>query len=181
MEGDCPALHAFCALHNGERFAEALENGALFDVKFEIGGKVLSLNGGVANAVNRDAAGRECSFESCSLAVGASAVGVDGLGSGEGGGAEETAAEASALFVSPIDELNGAGRPAVVLACEMFEDLKPGEDAEAAVEPSAVGNGIQMTAEHERAFGRTGESDPVVPGGVIVMFDRKAGELLLEP
>ena len=63
----------------------------------------------------------------------------------------------------------------------MLEDLKPGEDAEAAVEPATVGNGVQMTAEDERAFGRTGERHPVVPCGVVVMFDGKAGELLLEP
>lgn len=38
-----------------------------------------------------------------------------------------------------------------------------------------------MAAEHERALGCTGEGNPMVPGGVVVMLDVKTLKLLLEP
>jgi hypothetical protein len=181
VEGDGPTLDTLCALHDGKWLSETLEDGALFDVEFEIGGEILSLDGCVSDTIHRNSADCECGFESGAVAVGSNTIGVDGLGSSEGGGAEEAAAEAGALFVGPVDELDGAGWATVVLACEMLEDLKPGENAEAAVKPAAVGNRIQMTAEHERAFGGSGQSNPVVPCGVVVMFDGEPAELLLEP
>ena len=60
--------------------------------------------------------GGECGFEGDAVAVGADAVGGDGVGAGEGGGAEERAAEARALFVGPVDDADGEGWAAVVIA-----------------------------------------------------------------
>ena len=38
-----------------------------------------------------------------------------------------------------------------------------------------------MAADEQRFFGCAGERDPVVAGGVVVMFDREVAEFLCEP
>ena len=40
------------------------------------------------------------------------------------------------------------------------KDFERGEDAEAAVEPTPVGHGVQMAAEEECAFGGSAKRDP---------------------
>ena len=116
--------------------------------------------------VDVDVAGGEGGFHGDAVAVGAGAVGGDGVRAGEGGGAEERAAEARAFLVGPVDQADGEGRAAVVVAGDGGEDFERGDDAERAVEPTAVGDGVEVAAEDE-GFGRgSGKGDPVVAGGV---------------
>src|SRR6185437_14473487 len=134
VEGDGVALNAFGAEDCGEREAETLEDRTLLDVKLEIGGDVLALARGVAYAVDVDVALGESGFEANAVAIGAYAVGGDRMRAGEGGGAEEGAAEARAFLVRPVDDAEGEGRAAVVLASEGSEGFQRGDDAERAVE-----------------------------------------------
>ena len=154
VEGDGVALDAFGAEDGGEGKAEALEDGALLDVEFEVGGDVFAFAGGVADLVDVDVAGGEGGFEGDAVAVGAGAVGGDGVGSGEGGGAEERAAEARAFLVGPVDQADGEGRTAIGVAGDGGEDFERGDDAERAVEPAAVGDGVEVAAEDEGAWAR---------------------------
>jgi len=181
MEGNGVALDALGAEDDGEGEAEALEDGALLDVEFEVGGDVFLFGGGVADAVDVDFAVGEGGIQGDAVAVGADAVGVDGVSAGEGGGAEERAAEASAFFVGPVDEADGDWRAAVEVVGEGGEDFEGGHDAEGAVEPAAVGDGVKVGAEDE-GFGRgAGERDPGIAGGVEVAGDGEAAEFGGEP
>ena len=98
-------------------------------------------------------------------------------GAREGGGAEQAAAEARAFFVGPIDEADRDRRTAVELGGEAAQDFEAGRYAEAAIEPAAVGDGIEMAADEQRFRGFAGERDPAVAGGVEVVLDREVGEL----
>ena len=104
-EGDGPALHALGSLHDAEGQVEFFQDGALLNVELEVSGEVFLLNSGIADAFDRVPAVTEDGFEGKAVAIGPDAVGFDGVRSGEGRGAEEAAAKASALFVSPIDQL----------------------------------------------------------------------------
>ena len=64
---------------------------------------------------------------------------------------------------------------------EAAKDLEGGEDVEGAVEPAAIGDGIEMAAEEEGFFRGAGESDPVVAGCVVMVFDGDALEFGGEP
>ena len=159
----------------------AFENGSLLDMQFQIGAGMAALDGGVPDAVDVDVALAQRVFQADSVAVGAAAVGLDGVRSGKGGGAEEAAAEARAFLVGPIHQANGDGRLAVEVLRQTAQHLEAGEDAKAAVEPAAVGDGVQMTAEDEGAIGVAAQRRPGVPGGVEVVLHRQLGQLALKP
>ena len=75
VEGDGVAFDSLGAEDGGEREAEALEDGALLDVEFEVGGDVFALAGGIADAVDVDVDGAQGCFQGDAVAVGAGAVG----------------------------------------------------------------------------------------------------------
>ena len=78
------------------------------------------------------------------------AIGFDRMRARERGGAEQAAAEARAFFVGPIDQADRDRRAAVVLAREAAQDFEAGQHAEAAIEPAAVRDGIEMAADEQR-------------------------------
>ena len=100
---------------------------------------------------------------------------------GAGGGAEQAFAETRAFLVRPIHEADGHGRLAVVLRVDAAQDFDAGEDVEAAVEPAAVGHGIHVAADEQRAIGFAAQGGPEIAGGVGVDFDRQAFELFAQP
>jgi hypothetical protein len=67
----------------------------------------------------------------------------------KGGRTEQTAAEARAFFVGPVDQADGYGRPAVKLGGEAAKNFEAGEEIEAAVEPTAVGDGIEVASDQQ--------------------------------
>jgi len=81
---------------------------------------------------------------------------------GDGAAAEQAAAEARAFLIRPVDELHSDGRRA--LRCEPAQHLEPADDAEAAVEPAAVGDAVEVAAHDERVRGCPGERGPDVAG-----------------
>ena len=176
VEGDGVALDTLGAEDGGEREAEAFEDGALLDVEFEVGCDVVAFARGVADLGYIYVVGGECGFEGGAVAVGAGAVGGDGVGAGEGGGAEEAAAEARAFLVGPVDDADGEGRAAVGVAGDRGEDFERGDDAERAVEPAAVGDGVEMAAEDEGLWRCAGEGDPHVASGVEMAGYREASQ-----
>jgi len=71
------------------------------------------------------------------------------MSAGKSRGAEETAPETRALFVGPIDKADGNGGLAVVLLGNPAQDGVCADNSETAVEPTAVGHGVEMAAENE--------------------------------
>ena len=123
---------------------------------------------------------RRASSRRDAIAIGADAIGGDAeCGAGEGGRAEQAAAEARAFFVGPIDQTNRDWRRAVEFGGDAAEDFEAGENVQGAVEPAAIGDGIEMAADEQGLFGFAGERDPVVAGGVVVMFDGQAAQFVM--
>ena len=79
---------------------------------------------------------------------------------GKGRRAKQAAAEARAFFIGPIDQANRDRRTSVVLVGESAQDFERRHHAQAAVEPAAVGHGIEMAAEDAARSSRS-------PGSVI--------------
>jgi len=174
VEGDEVALDSLSAKHSGERKIETLEDGALLDVEFEIRGGVLAFLGGFGEPVDLDAAAAQRVFEFDAIAIGADAVRRNRMCTRKGGRAEQATAEARAFFVGPVDDTNGDGRLAVEFVVESAKNLEGGNDVERAVEPATIGHGIEVATDEKTFFGCTGESDPVVARGVVMMFDGEA-------
>ena len=80
-----------------------------------------------------------------------------------GGRAEETAAEASFL-IGPVNEtqrdVRGARRTLPP------QHLQAGDDAETAVEPASIRNGIEMAADQQRSRQFARHNHPVVARGI---------------
>lgn len=165
-EGDLMALDAAGAEHGRQRLVEIEEDGALLDVELEVGGGVFLACGGLFHVFEIDAEFRERVGEGDAVLVGEAACLVHVEVSGKGGGSEQAFPEACAFLVRPIDDLDGDGRFAVVLVIDAAENLDAGHDVEAAIEPAAVRDGIDVTADDERFLGLAGEGEPEVSGCV---------------
>ncbi len=151
-EGDGVAFDAEGSEDCAHGELEGFEDGALFDVEFEVGGGVFEFGFCGEDLVEVDVLGGEGIGEGDVLFVFevAEVVGVEGAGGG--GGAEEGASEASAFFVGPIDEAEGDGGAALFsgeFGGDASEDFEGGEDVEGAVEPAAVGDGVEVSADEE--------------------------------
>ena len=72
------------------------------------------------------------------------------------------------------------GRPLYSLG-EAAEDFEAGEDAERAVEPAAIRDGIEMAADQQGFRRLAFERDPAIAGGVEVVFDGKVFQFVCEP
>ncbi len=181
-ESNGPAFNAPGAGNDAEWGVGVLQRGAVFDVQFEVGCSVPLLLGGVAQAVDLDAAGAQGVLKRDAVAVGSAPVGLDGVIAGERRGTKEAAAKASPFLVGPVHDAKGAGRAAVVAGGERLQGFERDDYAEAAVQPTGARGGVEVAAKDDRPLARPGEGGPVIAGGVAVVFHGgKLLELLLEP
>src|SRR5271165_3647037 len=134
-------------------------------MQLEVGSGVGALHPGLPDAVDVDVALAQSIFQADAIAVSPAPVGLNGLRPGKCGGTEEAAAKARALLVGPVHQANGDRRLAVEVLRQTTQHLETGEDAEAAVEPAAVGNGVKMTAKNESPIGIAAKSRPGVARG----------------
>jgi hypothetical protein len=96
-----------------------------------------------------------------------------------GAGAEERAAEAGALLVGPAHQPDRDGwRP---VPGDAPQHLHARHDVERAVEPAAVGDGVDVAADDESALGVAPEREPLVARRVRLLLDPERGELAGEP
>ena len=98
---------------------------------------------------------------------------------GGGARAEEAAAEAGTLLVGPVDEAHGHGR--LALLGDPPQHLHRREDVQAAVEPAAVRDGVDVAAEQDSPLGAAAQRQPAVAGLVVSASRRQARELGGEP
>jgi len=180
-EAEHVAFEAEGAEDHAGGLVHGFKDAALFDVKFEIGFGVDAFEGlvGVENVGKVDVVFFECVDEASALLVGEIADFFDFEAGARGGGAEEAVAKARAFFVGPVYEFESDGRFFIAgIAAESFES---GDDAEGAVEPAAVGDGIEMAAYYDSFVGGAGKSDPVVAGGVCFRGEADLCEFGAEP
>ncbi len=90
-------------------------------------------------------------------------------------GAEQRATEAGAFLVGPVDDADRHRQlDAVTMECP--QHLGTGQHSEAAVEPAAVRNRVEMAAEHDPVGTRARQRHPQVAGRVGVGVDRHTVE-----
>ena len=61
------------------------------------------------------------------------------------------------------------------------QNFEAREHVQRSIEPSAVGHGIEMPADQQTFLRFAGQRDPIVPGRVVVMLNRKLFHLCGEP
>ena len=121
-------------------------------MQLKIGYCVLAFKRGIADRVDRNTALLERIFKARAAGVRANAILLDGLRACECRRSKQAAAKASAFFIGPVDQAHGHGRLAVILLRDPAHNSVGGEDAEAAIEPATVGDGVKMAAENQAFF-----------------------------
>src|ERR1700733_2197026 len=117
-------------------------------MQLQIGAGLAAFLARFSDLVDVDLALPERVLQPDSIAVCSTAVGLNAVCPGKGGRTEKATPEPRALLIRPIHQPNGNGGPAVEVLCEAAQHLETGENSERAVEPAAVGDGVEMTAEN---------------------------------
>src|SRR5436190_24171994 len=99
------------------------------------------------------------------------------MGSRECRRTQQAASKTRAFFVCPIDDTYRNRRTAVMRLCKPAQRFQSRHHAKATVEPSAVRHGIQVTTQDQSLVRFSGERDPMIPRRVVMMLDRKTGQL----
>lgn len=85
---------------------------------------------------------------------------------GKCGRAEQAFSEAGTFLVRPVNQADGDGWFPFIFGVDSAHDFHPGHEVQAAVEPAAIGHGVDVPADEQAFFGCTGEGEPEVTGGV---------------
>ncbi len=72
------------------------------------------------------------------------------------------------------------GRP-LYCSCKFAQHFERGQHSQAAVQPAAIGDRIEMAANQQGLLRFARQSDPAIPGGIVVILYRKAVQLGGEP
>ncbi len=178
--GDPVALDPERPEHRAERQPERLEHRPLLDVQLQIGGSALELRARFERPVELDPvlAQRVRKRHPVAVAQLAQLVLV-GHRSRRRRGAEERAPEAGALLVGPVDEPDRDGRRP--LAGDPAQHLDRGDEVQAAVEPAAVRDRVDVASEQQRPIRVAAQRPPAVAGLVHLGLERQALELRCEP
>ena len=177
---DAPALDAVGAEHGAEGNAHRLEHRPLLDVELEVGRGRLELRPRLEGPVEVDAVRSERVGERDPVPVGQLAqLVLVAHRAARRRGAEERAAEARALLVGPVDEPDRDRRRA--LLGDPAQHLGARDDVEAAVEPAAVRDRVDVAADQDGALRLAAQRPPVVAGCVALALEREAVEEPVEP
>ena len=177
---DGVALDPGGAGDDAHREAVAFEHRALLDVQLEIGDGGFQAGARRGRRVEVDPMRVQRVDQCDAVAVGDVADGARVERPGREAGAEQRAAEARPLLVGPVDEGDRDGRRRAARG-EGAQDLQAAQDAERAVEPAPVRDGVDVAAEHDGVGRRPLEDRPEVAGLVRVDAHRQVGEALDEP
>ena len=148
VESDGVALYSLGAQHHSQGQTQGFEHGPLFDVEFQIGGRVGLLRPRFREAVDLHAAAQQSGFQGDAVFVLTDTVCRDGIRACKRRRAQQASAETRAFFVRPVHYANGDGRAAVELFSKAPQDFEAAEHAQRAIQPAAIGHGIEMPADH---------------------------------
>src|SRR5271155_5866970 len=181
MKSDCMTFHPLGAEHDAEWKMHIFKNGPLLDMQLQIGSCIAAFSASVTDPVDINITAPESVLQANSIEVCADAVDGDAVSTGKCRRTEEAPAKARTLLIGPINQANRDGRPAMKILREAAQYTKASENAQASVEPTAIRNGVKMTAKDESAVGIALKGRPGVPSGIKVMLHRKASQLALKP
>ena len=176
---DDVALDAIGAEDNCQRKAETFQHGALLDMELEIRRCVRKLPTRLQHPIEVDAVPSEHVRQRRTLGVSEVAELTGDQTARDRARTEQTAAEAKALLVGPVDESHGRLRPA--LAGDPAQDLQPRQHVQTAVEPAAVGDGVEMPADQHCPLRVTRQRSPEIACLVRLHPHGQGLELLPEP
>ncbi len=158
------------AEHDAEREIHRLQDRALLDVQLQVGSRVLELAPRVERRVEIDAVRADRVGERDPVRVAAlPQLGLVVHRPGGGARAEQRAPEARALLVGPAHEADG--HRGLALLGEAAQDLGARDHVQRAVEPAAVGDGVEVPADENLALARAAQRPPLVSGLVELVLD----------
>ena len=149
-------------------------------MKLEVGGGILELALRLESGIEIDVEARDRVGQRDAVGVLAlSQLLLVGHRAGGRRGPEQRAAKASALLVGPVDEPDRYRRLSFV--GDPPQHLDAGHHVQRSVEPAAVRDGVDMSADQQRALGVARQREPLVTGGIDRLLGPGAGELAVEP
>ena len=164
VKGDGVALDAESPEHRPERPIEIEQDRALLDVQFQISGCVRQLFAALLHLFEIDPVLFERGGKGDALFVAQRARFIHVEMAGAGGRSEKAFAKSRAFLIRPIDETDCYRWPAVVLRIDAAKNLDAGQGVQTAIEPAAVRDGIDVSADEERPGRFTPQRRPKVPG-----------------
>src|SRR5262245_18030415 len=179
-EADHVALDAERAKHDARRLVHRLEHRPLFDVELEIAarGDLLQRGMRLVHAIQIDAVLRDRIRQRRPLPIDQRAYFVRPQAAARGRGSQQAAAEARAFLVRPVDDGERPRRAAPLVHAQRAEACR---HAEAAVEPAAIRDRIQVAADDDRVRRVARQRDPVVTGRVGRHPQAERGHVIAEP
>ena len=178
---DRVAFNAEGAKNGPQGQTEVQQHRPLFDVQFQVGGRVLEFPPAFPGPLQVNPNFLEGVRQADAVLVLESAGFAEVEMPRTGGGTEEALAEARPFLIGPIDQADGDGRFAVELGVDAPKNLDARQEIKAAVEPAAVGHRVDMAADEQGAIGLAAEGGPGIAGGVLVDFGGELFELLAQP
>ena len=180
VPGDSVTLDAERAEDDAEGKPERLEDGPLLDVQLEIGGCGFELGPSVERRIEIDTVRRERVGQRDAVAVDElPKLVLVGHRSRCCARAEEAAAEACAFLVGPVHEPDRDRR--LSLARDPTQHLDARDDVEAPVEPAAVRDRVDVSADEDGALRLSGQREPLVPSRVDRLLRGGARDEVTEP
>ena len=179
-EGDLVPLDTERSQHDPEREPHRLEHRPLLDVQLEVRGGVLQLRARLERPVELDAVLGSASGSATPVRVAPLPQLVLVVHRARRRRrAEQRAAEARALLVGPVHQPDGRRRLPVL--GEPPHHLHPGHHVQAAVEPAAVRDRVDVPADQHRPLRRPAQRPPLVARLVELVLERQAVELAPQP
>ncbi len=174
------ALDSVGADHRTRGSPHRFEHGPLLDVELEVRARVALVEGPtrLGHAVQIDAVLCQRLREPYALAVHQVSHAVGHETPACGRRPQEAARETRALFVGEVHDGQRHGRDGAV---EPTERLDAREYAKRAVEPAAVGHGVQVAADDDGVGARARHGDPVVAGDVGFCAQPRLNQHEVEP
>ena len=154
-----------------ERQVARLEHGALLDVQLDVGDDIAQPRARLAHPIDIDAMGGERVGGRDAVGVTQTANEVGIVLTGGGHRADQAESEAGTFLVGPVDKLDRErGRAA---GGQRAEHLQRRQHAEAAVEPAAIRNGVDVAADDEGLRRAALERRPQIAGLIDLDADRE--------
>ena len=181
VEGNGVALDAESPEHRPERPIQIEQDWTLLDVQFQVSGCVLQFFAALLHFFEIDPVLFQGGGKGDALFVAERARFIHVEMAGAGGRSEKTLAESRPFLIRPIDETDRDRGPAVVLRMDAAKNFDGGQRVQTAVEPAAVRDGIDVSADEERLRRFAAQGCPKVPGFIGPNIRAERFEFFPEP
>ena len=170
MKSNGVALHAVRSKHRAKSKVFVEQNRSLLNMQFHVRGGVFQFAVAFFHAlkINADIFQRRGKCDA--IFVGEHSRLIHVKRTSACSGTKQTFSKARALFVGPIHQANSDGRLAIELRVDTPKNFQTRKHIQAAVKPTAVGNGIHVAANEKFLGGFAAQCAPQISSGVGVGF-----------